>query len=743
MRAWLDVMRLSTTFFMIYHRLLILLLLVGLMPGIAPARALAQRTDGLDQPLTELNRCGPGDGSETHFTLAATGDTFPHENIQAVGEAQGYAALFEHVRPFLQAADLGYTNFDGAMLASSPRSGYPLFNFNPALAPALRDAGIGLVSTANNHILDRGPEGLDATLAVLDAHGILQHGAVRSDAAMHPPYLPITLDKAGVSLTLGFVSATWGTNGIPDPFGQVNLLYETTGYGEQGVVRQSTLDAVAAAAAATDLVVVAAHWGFEYQFYPHPSQIEAARRLAAAGADVILGAQSHTLQPVEWITTGERQTLVIYSLANFLASQGAFQSQSFSATSVIFYVGIARAADGTVRVTGYRYLPTIHIDGDTRPAPLDAAQQPAVLAHVRTIMRDPTGLRQVSPELPPDGWLAVCPPLSVAEAPQTPIPGDFALHYQSLGGALSRPPTDALAALGLPLGSVHSELTADCRTSLPVLYTERQRLELHAATDWPYRVVGTHLGSLAFSQRYPGVALVPRTDLTAADAFADSRFRLRYEQLGGLAIFGYPISGPLNEDHPETGVPTTVQYFERARFELAPSAPPGAPLGDQVRLGLLGREIQAVGGLAAYCGGALSQAAGAADALLPTPAPRGLQLPTVSNDDLTLIGGVMTQLAQGARGWIPVIFLGALLIALLTIAYLAFSDWHTYQRRGPRRGYRLRRSAYERFAGRGNLASTDLHPMVPPPQPAPPSPPQTRSDGSEEDDLLRQLLGQD
>src|SRR5687768_17555814 len=84
-------------------------------PGGRAAPAM-QRGDGLDQPLTAANMCGAGEPGETHFTFAATGDTFPHENIQAVGEAQGYDTLFDHVRPFLQAADIAYTNFDGAML---------------------------------------------------------------------------------------------------------------------------------------------------------------------------------------------------------------------------------------------------------------------------------------------------------------------------------------------------------------------------------------------------------------------------------------------------------------------------------------------------------------------------------------------------------------------------------------------------------------------------------------------------
>src|SRR5262249_25294654 len=140
--------------------------------------------------------------------------------------------------------------------------------------------------------------------------------------------------------------------------------------GQQGGIRQGVLDAITQAKRESDLVIVAAHWGYEYQFYPDAAQIEGAKQMAAAGADVILGAQSHTLQPVDILDTNGQKTLVIYSLANFLASQGAFQAEFFSATSVVFYIGVVRQADGRARVSGYRYLPTIHIDNDTRPAPV-------------------------------------------------------------------------------------------------------------------------------------------------------------------------------------------------------------------------------------------------------------------------------------------------------------------------------------------------------------------------------------
>lgn len=547
----------------------------------------ATQAQALDQPLLTLNDCGAGDPAEVHFTIAATGDTFPHENIQYVGETQGYDVLFDHVRPFLQAADLAYTNFDGAMDEQGPLSGYPLFNFSPRLAAALRNAGITVVSTANNHILDRGPQGLDATLNVLATNNIVQHGAIPSAATTEPrpPYQPIELNRDGVSITIGFVSATWGTNGIPDPYGQVNLLWQSDGYGSQGGVRQSMLDAIAQARRETDIVMVAAHWGQEYQFYPQEYQIEGARAMIAAGADLILGAQPHTLQPVDLVESGGRRGFVAYSLANFLASQGAYQQQLYTATAVILYVGIARAADGRVRLTGYRYLPTIHVDGDTRPAPIPAQGYEPVISHVRTMMRDPGGARQIAPD-PPADRIGVCPPLVFDERPGITLSGDFAEQYRTLGGA-ARSPLDALRVYGYPQGVPVRELAGDCRSETAVLYTDFQRLELHPAAPWPFRVVGTHLGVAVYERRY-GPAL-RQIDLSG-DAFANQEFRVFFERYGGIAVFGYPISGRLIERDAD-GREREVQYFERARLELDAAAPDG------VRPGALVAEYHP----AAYC----------------------------------------------------------------------------------------------------------------------------------------------
>lgn len=593
-------------------------------------------SEPLDSPLVDANICGAGDMQDTHFTLAATGDTLLHMNIQAVAEAQGYDYLFDHVRPYLQAADIAYTNVEGAMMGSSHRGGYPAFNYNPALATALQHAGIDVVSTANNHILDRGPAGVAETLQALDQHHIAHHGAVvaETEPQNNPPYTQLILNRGDVSLRVAFISFTWGTNGIPDYYNQVNLIWTSSDYGQQGEVRQETLDAIAQAKSENDLVVVAPHWGLEYISFPNEKQRQTAVQLAAAGADIILGGHPHTLQPVDMIETNGRKTLIIYSLGNFIASQGIFQAQSFTSTTVIFYVGIVREADGTVRITGYRYLPILIVDNDTRPMPIANEGNEYIIDHIRRMMRDPFGIRQIFPSdqaivqqshydqkraelqalfrrnMPiqhdktedeianPLPAIAVCPHYTFPNSPDTIIGGDFAQYLITpANGTQPRPFAEIVAINGYPLGPVVEELSADCQQTTHVLYTERQRLELHPQNDWTHRVVGSQLGTQVYQQRYGGDTVERYHDIDTVVTNPD--FNAYFHTYGGVQQFGYPISHEMQEIDEERGEQRRVQYFERARLEVVPDQQDNPDLLQRVQLGLLSLEYA---GIEAQCG---------------------------------------------------------------------------------------------------------------------------------------------
>lgn len=596
-------------------------------------------------PRWALNRCGAGDSVQ--YTLAIAGAITPDALIPGGIETPSYAESFAPLRPFLAAADLGLATLAG------PLAGGPA----PALAAALAESNLLLLGTAHPRLLDRGPAGVDATLQILARYGIYQHGAAPGGEAA-PPFLKVTVPHPASPLTLGFLSATWGLGGNADPRGQINLLADAAG------VLPAISSAIEQARRQTDLVVVMAAWGQPNDPDPAQARINAARNLIAAGADVVIGSIPGATATVDWVRSGDREGLVIFSAGDLI---GAAETPA-----VLMYVGVTRDADGAARVTGIRYVPITPGNGNRGPAPLPIAPR-----DLSALVGDP-GQLQVVASLPPTSKIEVCPPLLLPEAPETPITGDFARFYQTFGSDQRRDLVEAIALLGLPLGPVRRELAGDCRQEVAVLYTERQRLELHLANDWPNRVLGSHLGTVAFRLAYPDQAVTPRTDLNDPAAFAHPRFRAFYERYGGLSVFGYPISGALTERDPLSGRDLVVQYFERARFELDPVAPlPEQPIW-QVRLGLLGREV------GAQAASVLCPATVAPNATVPsamaTPAA-----PATSSD--------VAQSNSGGAEWMMAVIIVLGLAAVGLLLYMMY-DFYRYSEQHAMAGSRSSRSGY-------------------------------------------------
>ena len=170
----------------------------------------------------------------------------------------------------------------------------------------LRSLGFQALSLANNHTLERGRAGLETLKAALDARNIQYFG---------------TADKPFAKLNVrGHRIAVLGVNAVPDHKNSDDLvLYDPVEIGRR--VREARTEA--------DLVVVYIHWGNELIGHPSPAQFEMARNMADAGADLIVGAHPHVLQPVSRLGT----CLVAYSTGNLLAD---------SYSSLTFPTGIFR-----------------------------------------------------------------------------------------------------------------------------------------------------------------------------------------------------------------------------------------------------------------------------------------------------------------------------------------------------------------------------------------------------------------
>ncbi|MFE1896057.1 CapA family protein [Streptomyces yangpuensis] len=253
------------------------------------------------------------------FTLVATGDIIPYPSIvQRAGDDAGKAGEYDFrrilagVKPLVSAADLAICHHEIPYgRPGGPYTGYPTFKAPHQLADALNDAGYDGCSTASNHTLDDGYEGLARTLEHLDRVGIPHVGSARSAEEAKAPAL---LSAGGAKVAQ--LSYTYGTNGIPLPRDKpwaVNLIDKD----------RIIADARAARAGGANVVVLSVHWGTEWQTAPDQQQTELAQALTASRSadglpdiDLIIGTHNHVPQPYEKING----TWVVFGMGDQVAS---------------------------------------------------------------------------------------------------------------------------------------------------------------------------------------------------------------------------------------------------------------------------------------------------------------------------------------------------------------------------------------------------------------------------------------
>jgi hypothetical protein len=310
-------------------------------------------------PLRFTDACRPG----TKITIAAVGDVLLHSPLQkqAYAAADTHHSLWKNVEPLLARADLTYGNLEGPCAEGLATTGesrdpgmtfdakvyssYPQFNYHPSLINSLKDSGFDVVSTANNHALDRRSAGADRTIKNLDAAGLPFTGT-RSTANMEAPWHTVTQAKG---VKVAWVACTFSTNGIPDTKNQVLSCYED---------KTTLLATIRELKAQRDIdaVIVTPHWGVEYNHTPEAREKGLAHEMLEAGALAVIGGHPHVVQPWEKYTTQDgREGFVIYSLGNFVSGQSGTAKRS----SLILYVGLTKGADGKVTVNGVRHMPLL------------------------------------------------------------------------------------------------------------------------------------------------------------------------------------------------------------------------------------------------------------------------------------------------------------------------------------------------------------------------------------------------
>ncbi len=248
--------------------------------------------------------------STTKWSLTAVGDTNLGGDISPILGANGFAYPWSAVGDLMRSTTLTFANLECTLSYTGSAVPGKTFTFrgDPAALPFMRDnGGVDVVSQANNHSRDYGPQSLVDCLNYLDSYGIKHCGAGADFGSAHTPAY---LDANG--LRIAFLayddiaySGWYAGAGYPGDCDPAN-----TG--------QMAAD-IAGAKAGADLVVVSFHWGTERKYTPDASQTSYGHFAIDCGADLVLGHHPHVVQGFEFY----KGKLIANSLGNFVFSPGS------------------------------------------------------------------------------------------------------------------------------------------------------------------------------------------------------------------------------------------------------------------------------------------------------------------------------------------------------------------------------------------------------------------------------------
>ncbi len=335
------------------------------LSGVVSALLLASASGALASDSSSNERFRRACDRGEQLTIAAVGDVLLHGSLQARIQNSGYSRVWSRAVPYLERADLAYANLEGPtaegitadgrskktdkIYDNSVYTGYPLFNYNPKLIPALKQAGFDVVSTANNHSLDRREPGVDKSIEALRKYGMPFAGTrtrAESQKQTSTTWHTFTRTKGW---NIAWIACSFSTNGIPDRMHLVLDCFKDAGLVVKAIQTLSKAPGV-------DAVIVTPHWGNEeYTHKIEKSQAQLAQRFVDAGASAILGNHPHVVKP--WVILSSREgkeVPVVYSIGNFVSAQNGLAKQ----TSAIFYLGLTRRPGEKAFVNGLRYIPT-------------------------------------------------------------------------------------------------------------------------------------------------------------------------------------------------------------------------------------------------------------------------------------------------------------------------------------------------------------------------------------------------
>ena len=307
-------------------------------------------------------------------SVGVTGDILVHGPlIEAAKQNDGtydFNNIYTYIQDYYNDVDFMIANLEVTLggEAAGEYRGYPTFNCPDSMIDALKNAGVDMMLTANNHTYDTGHNGFVRTQEVLGKKGMPHLGTRLSEDT--DSY--IVQDINGIKV--GLVCYTYESgrtedgrkalNGIPVTAADTNLVSTFSYDNLTGFYKEVEQTLAAMEEDGADFSMVFMHWGEEYQLAPNTRQTGIAQNLCELGVDVIVGGHPHVIQPFSTLTsTTGHQTYCIYSVGNAVSNQRretleTSPNQEHTEDGMIFSVEFEKWSDGRVNISDINILPT-------------------------------------------------------------------------------------------------------------------------------------------------------------------------------------------------------------------------------------------------------------------------------------------------------------------------------------------------------------------------------------------------
>lgn len=283
------------------------------------------------------------DGSR-RVSVSGSGDMLVHTPLWQTARTKGSFDFYDQLRPVqgVLSADINLCHLETPLTKGEPR-GYPVFATPVELAKAIAQAGWQGCSLASNHTFDLGQMGVALTRSALLRHKVLPSGTRISKSDQ-----PFAVHTTANGLKVAHLAYTYSTNGIPAPDGKDWLV--------NSIDVPTILKNAKEAKNVAEVVVIAMHWGSEYQEAPNSMQQRIAKRLLASpNVDALIGHHVHVMQPADLINGKP----VVYGHGNLWSGQGPWSRHLGGQRGVVTNLSFEVDNQGQVRFVGGRYTPTL------------------------------------------------------------------------------------------------------------------------------------------------------------------------------------------------------------------------------------------------------------------------------------------------------------------------------------------------------------------------------------------------